>query len=171
MLDHFCYILVHIYSDSSFQFTVCYILGVDAVKGAFLSSKLGKGTWCWHIPAYPAQGKAGHAETIKIFWQKPSPAKDLRKSGELVPLLRWVISCFPWKSTRRVKHHFTPVKTKCALIFHSWGRLSGAGSQSTCSQIPGRSEQKGCACEFLLSEERKKIKDCLQSSLMMCVFP
>lgn len=61
-------------------------------------------------------------------------------------------SCFHWKTTERV----AVGKTRSALIFHSWGRLSGAGSQATCSQIPGRSGQKGCACEFLFSEERKK---------------
>lgn len=109
--------------------------------------------------AYPSMSSTGKGWAHRD--NKNLPAKAFSNKGFVEvrracssPQMNYVFiycSFFHWKTTKRVALG----KTRCALIFHSWGRLSGAGSQSTCSQIPGRSRQKGCACEFLFSEERK----------------
>lgn len=70
---------LNVYSGPFLQFTTCYILRVDAVKGPFVSPKLGS-------RQIQPQGKAGLAEETKAFWQKIPPAKGLWKSGEPVPL-------------------------------------------------------------------------------------
>lgn len=112
------------------------------------------------VLAYPSMSSTGkgwaHRDNknllIKAFSSKGFV--EVRRACSSLQMNSHLIycSCFHWKTTKRVALG----KTRCALIFHSWGRLSRAGSQSTCSQIHGRYGQNGCACEFLLSEERKK---------------
>lgn len=122
-------------------FFAIYILGVNAIKGTFVSSKVGspQRDTMWHMAA----GTSSPRERLGQQRRQKSPGKRLLRqrvcgSQETLVLSKppmglaqvnyFLIACpcFHWKTGERVELG----KTRCTPRLLSWGRLSGTGLPS-----------------------------------------